>query len=282
MSKNDLFNESFTVTPPPSPGRSRAVSYAGSPFSPRPKLAPLDFGGSASDGSASSSRQQALASSSQVQLRVSASQIGSGRHATVFLASYRPTHEAGWQVCVAKRLSPDKEAQQAGINEACMLSRLSKCPQILRFLGLKDEQATDCIAGSSTESKSVPSSPVDGSSSTNFATLHSASSLRRAISVKQSRTPSRLSHSIEDTEDSEPTSVSLQKLYLVTEYCALGNLATFVQTHGSRHLGRCMFYKLALEMLQAMKYIHESNIIHADIKPHNFMVSWSYPQYSFI
>jgi serine/threonine protein kinase len=64
------------------------------------------------------------------------------------------------------------------------------------------------------------------------------------------------------------------RLVLLTEYCALGNLATFTQHHGPVHLGRALFFKFAIDLMRAIEACHAKNVIHGDVKPHNCMVSW--------
>ena len=271
-SKNDLFSASWTVPSPSSPSPSRAVV----PPIPLERLAPklqleaLDT--------------NAVKPSSSLQLRLSNNQLGNGRHATVHLSSYRLNDQESWKLCAAKRLSADKESQVAGLNEAAMLSKLSNCPEILYLLGLKDERHGENNTGDSYKplreartvsgSRSNPSSPISATPDNIVPAFPEAylqqSSLRRAATVNFQKTPSRSSLSYHQLRDALPS--DSPRLILLTEYCELGNLATFVKQHGFRHLGQRLFFRLAIDLLKALCYAHDRNIIHADIKPHNCMV----------
>jgi serine/threonine protein kinase len=102
----------------------------------------------------------------------------------------------------------------------------------------------------------------------------SKASLRRNATVKAPKAPSQLSHgrqplaiSTHNLNDDAP------RMLLLTEYCALGNLAVFVLQHGPNVLGKRMFFKFAIDSMTALAAVHEKNIIHGDIKPQNCMVS---------
>ncbi|KAM0789613.1 hypothetical protein ACM66B_000419 [Microbotryomycetes sp. NB124-2] len=89
--------------------------------------------------------------------------LGEGRHATVYLASFRSSSADGsasasidspWKLCAAKRVFPDRESQVAGLGEAFILAKLATpthalraeslaargSPHILRLYGVKDER----------------------------------------------------------------------------------------------------------------------------------------------
>lgn len=73
--------------------------------------------------------------------------------------------------------------------------------------------------------------------------------------------------------DHDGSANAAPRLVLLTEYCALGNLATFTQHHGPAHLGQALFFKFAIDLLRALEACHAKNVIHGDVKPQNCMVS---------
>ena len=267
-SKNDVFSASWAVT---------------SPSSSRPSAPPIPLARYVPELQLDTGDTSAMQPSSSIQLRCSSKQLGNGRHATVHLSSYRSSDHDSWKLCAAKRLSGDKESQIAGLNEAIMLSRLSKCLEVLQIVGLKDERddrfMDHChpLSGARTpsDSRSTPSSPVNtppGNTSASFFEDHiQQSSLRRAATVKHTRTPSRLNQ-LQIFPGEDPPRPASPRLILLTEYCQLGNLATFVKEHGTAHLGQKLFFEFACQLLQAVCFAHELNIIHADVKPQNCMV----------
>lgn len=59
--------------------------------------------------------------------------LGEGRHASVYVSSFLPrdvtSPSKAWKLCAAKRISPDRESQLAGLGEAFILSKLNAPPQ---------------------------------------------------------------------------------------------------------------------------------------------------------
>lgn len=269
-------------------------------------------------------------------------QLGHGRHATVHLALYRE-HSDGpfrsshqdltttsssknttpiWKVCAAKRFAAGQDAQVAGLSEALMLSRLAKCTNVLRYIGLKDERPltrpsssrgnsstdTSDVDGKTSQvvsdaggdspsnrpsisrshsntSISTPSSPIlkptppDSSIPTLISLQQrqqeeNKASLRRNATVKAPKPTSQFSpRRMPLSLSSANTNEDAPRMLLLTEYCALGNLAMFVLKHGQDVLGQRMFFKFAIDLMTALVAVHEKNIIHGDIKPQNCMVS---------
>ncbi|KAK4054108.1 hypothetical protein OIV83_001133 [Microbotryomycetes sp. JL201] len=91
--------------------------------------------------------------------------LGEGRHATVYLASFRPPSSSAndndstsvgppWKLCAAKRVFPDRESQVAGLGEAFILAKLATpthalraeslaargSPHIVGLYGVRDER----------------------------------------------------------------------------------------------------------------------------------------------
>jgi serine/threonine protein kinase len=102
----------------------------------------------------------------------------------------------------------------------------------------------------------------------------SSSGLRRNATVKAPKSPSRLGHSTRKILTISTLSLGEEapRMLLLTEYCHLGNLATFVKDHGQQVLGINMFFKFAIDLMKAVVAVHDRNIIHGDIKPQNCMV----------
>lgn len=265
-SKNDLFNIDFSILPP---GKSSAPATPPIPLQ-SPQLGSIH------------EPKDAVEPSKSIELRVSEHRLGSGRHAEVYLGSYREKSSA-WQACAVKQLGRDRESQQAGLTETVMLSKLAACPQIVDFLGLKEEPEQTAPSSKlaanghsnrsalaprySPGSQSAPSSPLLQSHEKNGSYFEeSSSSLRRSNTVKSGKPRSRLSLQATDTAEAPP------RLQLLTQYYPLGNLADFVSKHGLENLGQALFFKFASDLLRALVACHAANIIHGDVKPQNCMV----------
>lgn len=60
-------------------------------------------------------------------------------------------------------------------------------------------------------------------------------------------------------------------LYLVTEYCEKGDLSNYMEN--SVCLPKTKIWKFVIEMTLALAYLHNSDIIHCDLKPQNLFIS---------
>lgn len=102
-------------------------------------------------------------------------------------------------------------------------------------------------------------------------------SLRRNATVKAPKPPSQLAQGRKPLSVITGTNIEdAPRMLLLTEYCALGNLAMFVLNHGQDVLGPKMFFKLAADLMTALVAVHERNIIHGDVKPQNCMIDQSF------
>ena len=58
--------------------------------------------------------------------------------------------------------------------------------------------------------------------------------------------------------------------YLVTEYCPKGTLHQYIATH--RHIMEHTAKQMIVQILEAVDYLHRSNISHRDLKPENILI----------
>ena len=81
---------------------------------------------------------------------------------------------------------------------------------------------------------------------------------------------------------SEQIQEPINKKYLVMEWLPMGNLrsALFSNTDKTLLMDWSLFFKLALDVISGMIYLHRKNIIHHDIKLENIMLDVGAPQYS--
>ncbi|KAK9894456.1 kinase-like protein [Cystobasidium minutum MCA 4210] len=372
-SKNDVFTTDWSIRPPPSITPVNHLNVRQPPrqvFKDVNHSSSTDTYGSSTTDNAPSAAPVKPSNDLEVRL-LSKHELGHGRHATVHLALYRHReHERAsrqshdrlssadddnhflhpssattktWKICAAKRFAAGKDAEVAGLSEALMLTKLSKCRQVLQYIGLKDERtrplsrpstsrgnssssstfeadtsANDQTNGSfeedlttpnqnnqgsppsllrahSSTSKSTPSSPVLKPTTPNDSVLPTLFSLQQRQQAEESNTskastvlrrtatvkaPSQLGHSRRKPLTIDTNALSIHddspRLLLLTEYCHLGNLATFVLHHGEGLLGRKMFLKFAIDLMKALVAVHEKNIIHGDVKPQNCMIDSSF------
>ncbi|KAB8346026.1 hypothetical protein FH972_023078 [Carpinus fangiana] len=65
-------------------------------------------------------------------------------------------------------------------------------------------------------------------------------------------------------------------LYIQTEFCEEGSLATFLEKQGRRgRLDDFRIWKILIELSQGIKHIHDSGFIHLDLKPANVFVDFA-------
>lgn len=65
-----------------------------------------------------------------------------------------------------------------------------------------------------------------------------------------------------------------QHCYLMTEYCENGTLDDFLQTTVNSKLDEFRVWKILIEMLLGLQYIHRHGVLHLDIKPLNVFVTF--------
>lgn len=67
-------------------------------------------------------------------------------------------------------------------------------------------------------------------------------------------------------------------VYLVMEACEHGDLASFIRRTGIRRFSEPQVRLMADQLLDAIDFLHSRGIMHADIKPHNILLSlWERP-----
>lgn len=62
--------------------------------------------------------------------------------------------------------------------------------------------------------------------------------------------------------------------YFLFELCRVGDLHTFIRTHGKLTVNLTRDY--AMEIIQALEYLREHNIVHRDLKPKNILIDDSF------
>ncbi|KAI7858748.1 hypothetical protein BDC45DRAFT_531295 [Circinella umbellata] len=67
--------------------------------------------------------------------------------------------------------------------------------------------------------------------------------------------------------------VHRDKVYIFMEYCENGSLGSLLD-HGGRIEDEVYIVKYAFELLSGLKYLHENNIVHRDIKPDNILIDY--------
>ena len=78
-------------------------------------------------------------------------------------------------------------------------------------------------------------------------------------------------HIIELVDDWE----AKNHLYIQTEFCENGNLKDFLMQTGFKgRLDDFRIWKILLELCQGVKSIHDTDIIHLDLKPANVFIDW--------
>lgn len=227
-SKNDVFSTDWSIRPPPSiklqplnvqqpPRQLARIDSSKSNNKVCESLLNPDTAAAA--GRAGSPAPATIKPSDALEVRLLPKhELGHGRHATVHLAFYREGNSSNdspskdsfklsssrrdktWKVCAAKRFAAGKESQVAGLSEALMLTRLAKCPQVLHYIGLKDDRPL-----------SRPLSSRENSSSTDVTDTSETAADDSAESLlePESRSP-LLPRSHSNTSISTPSSPALK------------------------------------------------------------------------
>jgi len=60
-------------------------------------------------------------------------------------------------------------------------------------------------------------------------------------------------------------------IYIITEYCMKGDLSQYMST--AICLPKHRIWKIIIEVTLALAYLHQSGIIHCDLKPQNIFIS---------
>lgn len=143
-----------------------------------------------------------------VQVRLSPTKtylLGLGRHSCVYLASHRTSPDANWNLCAAKRVNRDPEAQQSALKEAYILGLLEtklhgSRKHILRFLGMKREEDLELWSPPyDVDSRSRSSSTADSAHSIGLG-FSNSSSIRTSsdhLDIPINTTPSSGAHTPE-------------------------------------------------------------------------------------
>lgn len=162
----------------------------------------------------------------------------------MYLASYRgkgkeKADEAGWELCAAKRMNPDRESQTMGLREAFFLNRLKSHTRgmyIVKLIAVREHSEKRHTRSASDFKVGRPRGATDLSSFPSMPLLNA------------------------------PRSV------LILEHVPLGTLDQFLRT--SRDLvGSHIWLRWARQCSEAVAWTHEKGILHADIKPANLLVS---------
>lgn len=261
-SKNDIFNTTWTL-PAPAPKARPALTRL---VSEKP-----------ADELVDGDEEERVPLSHSLQLVILKDHIlGSGRHASAFLAIYRTEPNEIWQLCAAKQFTGDAESQIAGIHEAFLLSKLRGCQGVLRYIALKDESSENGTSAETASSArcrqramsiSTPSTPTEG----RMRRLSLASSIPQRSATISSR-PAEKERDV-DSQTSAQLRQASRQLVLLSTYHRLGNLFHFAKQHGRSVMGERMFLHMAIDLMRALSQIHARYIIHGDVKPQNCLVS---------
>lgn len=224
--------------------------------------------------------------------------LGEGRYAQVYLASFRKgkavyrtrpsaanhgESEGRWHLCAAKRLAPDRDSQTMGLREAFFLNRLcgpanpsvgrASSPlrqtstrqfskgsrHIIKLIAVKEESgAMDHVA----KGHSRSASDATGEQ-TNHAARH-----RRSTLVLQDDEAARLSRTSADGGLRPP---AFSRLVLLLEHAPLGTLDRLLRTSPSI-VGQALWERWAAQAASAVAWVHSKGVLHADVKPGNFLV----------
>ncbi|KAI9093107.1 kinase-like domain-containing protein [Phlyctochytrium arcticum] len=230
----------YTICEPQSPQRALFASSADSPtFPPSRSSSPLP-------GSATTSRGIPPRAESQPITPLTS------------ISASSPSDTPDFHPCAVKRLHHTPEAQQLGLSEIYILTRLSPLnSNIIKFIGAKDERndaspaLQQRLAGKGSFPSAVRPRPP--------------SSLSSASSPGCPSSPGFDSSQNDDNlEDSQ--------LLILLEYLPNGNMWDWVRQN-RKSVGRRLWLKWARQLASAVECMHQVGIVHHDIKPHNILLS---------
>jgi serine/threonine protein kinase len=220
--------------------------------------------------------------------------LGEGRYATVYLAAYKkpptsppslsPTRAngegAGWKLCAAKRLAPDRESQTMGLREAFFLNRLGAGKgrgqvHVVRLIAVKDDTA---------------GAPGAESPSTYVQVINESRALQREVAAMNVDSPPRRHRASTiyaggrgaDPEapgreaaigaGPGPSVPAPSRLVLLVEHAPLGTLDRLLRSSPGL-VGPQLWGRWAREAASALEWVHGKGVVHADVKPSNLLVS---------
>lgn len=187
--------------------------------------------------------------------------LGEGRYATVYLGSYRKETTAAdepWSLCAVKRLAPDRESQTMGLREAFFLNRLTACDNgpkaegkvhVVKLIAVKEDDGT--IPGHVRTASEQVDSPRRQRSSTIYAGARQDTGSHPSL-------PSLVSE--------QPALPCASRLVLVLEHAPLGTLDRLLRSSPGL-VGPELWGRWARESAQALAWVHEKGVVHADVKP---------------
>ncbi|KAG8900651.1 hypothetical protein FRB99_005830 [Tulasnella sp. 403] len=239
--------------------------------------------------------------------------LGVGRYSKVYLASYRrgkaeqnssdlmSPKEQGpderpaqpWTLCAVKKLDEDEESQRLGLREAWFLRQLASPVahrNIVVQAGSLDEPATTAHPGQIRVVRLLgikrEVDPTHGKSHKPRLSWPSPSLLQQALEGPKSLIRHSRHTSLEDElppiQLTPPASIqpflpnsspaaSDQKLLLVLPFAP--TVLSDVIQHQPRLLTPTRHTTIALQLSQAVAFVHSQFIIHTDIKPHNILLT---------
>ncbi|KAF9979164.1 hypothetical protein BGZ73_005332 [Actinomortierella ambigua] len=157
--------------------------------------------------------------------------------------------------CAVKCLFPDDESQQVGWTEALLLQSLqtSESPHpgrdhVVGLLGVYDQATQSGFTADDQDSFAFHQARLDR-------ILLSSSPVSRLHDTTATLEP-----------ETEP------EWALLLEYCSQGSLWDWVQRHPEQ-VGLQLWLSWAIQLAQAVDFIHSEQLVHHDIKPHNIMLT---------
>ena len=300
--RTSSFFDTPTATPPPAPrwvprapplitpsplSLSRASSRTRKPLpSPLDKpdcngpLSPLHQSPSLSTGADHPDWRPPLPPSSEdVNLRFDPNptyMLGEGRYAQVYLASYKqsstphpspdranhhqgPSTGSSWRLCAAKRMAPDRESQTMGLREAFFLNRLAPgrggSVFIVRLIAVKEDIDKRAVAHHRSTSDAI--GPKHRMTRQRSSTMDDPTLVT--------------SPSVPALAQAARTGPAISRLVLVLEHAPLGTMDRLLRSSPTL-VGRDLWGRWARQATDALAWVHEKGVVHADVKPGNLLV----------